>query len=218
MAKREDLSKRDKTFVNKLKADPIETVAEVNNMQYPEARKRKAEIARPILKVNQTICGAISAKDGRICSREPVEGSNRCSGHGGLSTGATTEEGKAISLSKLNPLARMTAGLYTRYAFTVEEQEMYEYFMNYYYEELDLDLANVMLLDRAIRNFIMQQRKEVALVGEIIDDSESFNDHDMKFAKFMGMLGLDRKFNVSQQNKQPNTVVNMNNLFDFPEK
>jgi len=218
MAKRDDLSKRDRTTVNALKTNAEKVVAEVNDMKYPEARKRKAEVLRPFLKDAKIICGAINASTGRICSNPPVDGSNRCSGHGGMSTGAITPEGKEKALSKLNPLARLTTGLYSRFAFTTEEQDFYFGMMEHYEQEANLDMANMLLLDRALRNFILNQRKEVAAAGEMLDESDSYNDYDSKFLRYMQALGFDRKFQVSQNNKQPNTVVNLNQLFDMPEK
>ena len=217
MAKREDLSKRDRTTVNALKTNAEKVVAEVNDMQYTEARKRKAEVLRPHLKKVKTICGAVNKGTGRICSKTPEEGAARCAQHGGLSTGAITLEGKEKALSKLNPLARLTTGLYSRFAFTQEEQDFYHGMMEHYEQEADLDMANMLLLDRALRNFILNQRKEVAAAGEMLDESDSYNDYDSKFLRYMQALGFDRKFQVSQTNKAQPQQININSLFDFGE-
>lgn len=178
----------------------LERVEEVNNMTYEKARKAKAEKYRSQLKNMTIICGAIN-KAGKICTKEVVEGSNRCGDHGGLSTGALTEEGKARSLANLDPRAHFIHGLYSHFTMTAEEATLYDTMMSYYIAELDLDPANIMLMDRALRNFIINQRKERAEAHELIDEAENYVDYDTKFMKYMQTLGLDRKFNVSKDHK-----------------
>jgi hypothetical protein len=173
----------------------------VNNMKYEKSRKDRAEKLRNELAKVDIICGAIDRSKGKICSKPPVEGAKRCAQHGGLSTGATTEEGKKKALANLNPRANLVHGMYSAFIMTTEEQEFYVWFMNYYIEELDLDPMNVLALDRALRNFILNQRKEIAQAGEIVDESNSYNDYDTKFMRYMQSLGLDRKFNVSKEHK-----------------
>ena len=191
----------------------LEEVEHINSMKYNTSRKQRTEKIKSHLKRVDLICGAIEKKTGRICSKPPIEGSKRCAQHGGLSTGAKTPEGKAKALSKLNPKANLIHGLYSRFAMTVEEQEFYEGFMNYYIETLELDPANILLLDRALRNFILNQRKEVAEAGEMLDESESYNDYDTKFMRYMQTLGLDRKFNVSKDHKDNNSATDIALLF-----
>lgn len=178
----------------------IEVAEEVNLMSYDKSRKAKAENYRADLKKITIICGAID-KVGKICTKPPVEGGSRCSAHGGLSTGAVTADGKARSLANLDPRAHFIHGLYAHFVMTVEEATLYDTIMTHYIEVLDLDPANIMLLDRAMRNFILNQRKERAEAHEIVDETDSFNDYDSKFMKYMQTLGLDRKFNVSKDHK-----------------
>ncbi|WPF64849.1 hypothetical protein FBHYGVHD_CDS0109 [Staphylococcus phage MVC_VPHSA1] len=186
-------------------------------MQYDKSRKSKAELVRKHLGEATIICGAIKKDTGKICTAAPVEGSKRCAIHGGYSTGPATEEGKQRALANLSPQANMIHGIYSRFVFTTEESDFYAYMMSAYEEAYDLDLANLMLLDRALRNFILNQRKEIALAGEQVDESNSYNDYDTKFLRYMQALGFDRKFNMSKENKNnkgDNTVV-LNQLFDF---
>ena len=183
----------------------VEEVEFINDMKYDKSRKDRAEKLRSQLKKVTVICGAIERNSGKICSKEPVEGGTRCAQHGGLSTGAKTEEGKARSLANLDPRANLIHGMYSQFTMTTEESNFYVGFMNYYIEELDLDPANMLLLDRALRNFILNQRKERAEAGEIVDESQSYNDYDTKFMRYMQALGMDRKFNVSEKNKGTNS-------------
>jgi hypothetical protein len=178
-----------------------EEVQLINEMKYEKSRKARAEALRKELSKVEIICGAIERSTGKICSKTPVEGAKRCLQHGGASTGAVTEEGKQRSLANLNPRANFVSGLYGRFVMTSEEALFYETMMNHYIEELDLDPANILLLDRAMRNFILNQRKEIAEAGEQIDESNSYNDYDTKFMRYMQALGMDRKFNVSKDHK-----------------
>lgn len=186
----------------------LSEVEHINGMKYEKSRKERAEKLRKELAKVEIICGAIDRSKGKICSKPPVEGAKRCAQHGGLSTGATTEEGKQRALANLNPRAGLVHGMYSNFIMTSEEQEFYVWFMNYYIEELDLDPMNILALDRALRNFILNQRKEIAEAGEIVDESNSYNDYDTKFMRYMQSLGLDRKFNVSKEHKD-NTSSNV---------
>jgi hypothetical protein len=181
----------------------VEEVEYINSMKYTKSRKERAEKLRKELGKVDIICGAIEKATGKICSNKPAEGSTngRCARHGGLATGAVTEEGKQKALANLNPRANLIHGLYSRFTMTLEEKEFYVAMMNHYIEELDLDPINILALDRALRNFILNQRKEVAEAGEMLDESESYNDYDTKFMRWLQTLGLDRKFNVSKDHK-----------------
>lgn len=186
-----------------LREQVIKEVETVNNMKYPKSRKDRAEKMKLDLKKVDIICGAINKSTGKICTKAPSEGSTngRCDQHGGKSTGAITEEGKKIALSKLDPRANLIHGMYSRFTMTLQESDLYVSFMNWYLEEYDLDPANMLMLDRALRNFILNQRKEVAEEGELLDESQSYNDYDTKFMRYIQALGLDRKFNVSKDHK-----------------
>ncbi|WNL49516.1 hypothetical protein [Bacillus phage DZ1] len=210
------MNNHEKALIGRLKKDAEAVANEINDMQYEKSRKSKAELVRKHLGEATTICGAINAT-GKICTKPPVEGAARCAAHGGYCKGPTTEEGKQRALANLSPLAAMIHGMYAKFVFTVEEQAFYEYMMNAYEEAYELDLANLMLLDRALRNFILNQRKEIAAAGQQVDESNSYNDYDTKFLRYMQALGFDRKFNMSKENKNnkgDNTVV-LNQLFDF---
>jgi hypothetical protein len=198
-----EMDKKDKVIAKQLRTKLEKQVEEVNGMKYTKSRKDRAETLRAELKKVDIICGAINKATGKICSESPAEGSTngRCYKHGGLSTGATSEEGKSKALANLNPKASLIHGLYSRFVMTTEEEGFYCALMNHYIEELDLDPINIMALDRALRNFILNQRKEMAEAGEMVDESDSYNDYDTKFMRYMQALGLDRKFNVSKDHK-----------------
>jgi hypothetical protein len=198
-----EMNSKDKQVSKALRTKIEKEVNEINNMKYPKSRKDRAEAMRKQLQKVDIICGAIERSTGKICSKSPAEGSTngRCPQHGGLSTGATSEEGKQRALANLNPKAHLIHGMYSRFSMTMEEQDFYIGFMNFYIDELDLDPANILILDRALRNFILNQRKEIAEMGEIVDESNSYNDYDTKFMRYMQALGLDRKFNVSMNHK-----------------
>jgi len=192
------MKQHSKTLLNE-----IETV---NGMTYNKSRKDRAEKLRKQLGKVDIICGAISKATGKICSNKPADESTngRCANHGGLTHGATTEEGKKKALANLNPRAGLIHGLYSRFVMTTEESDLYTGLMNYYIDELDLDPANIIMLDRGIRNLILNQRKEIAEAGEVVDESNSYNDYDTKFLRYMQALGMDRKFNVSKDHKDNN--------------
>lgn len=192
-------------------------VEEINSMKYTKSRQQRAEAMRKELQKVDIICGAIERSTGKICSSEPAEGATngRCARHGGLATGPTSEEGKQRALANLDPRAGLIHGMYSRFVMTLEEETFYVGFMNYYIEELDLDPANMLLLDRALRNFILNQRKELAEAGEIVDESNSYNDYDTKFMRYMQALGLDRKFNVSKEHKDNKGDVDLSLIFDM---
>jgi len=206
----------EKRLISKLHKDAKKTVQEINGMQYDTARKNKvtAHIKNELKKVT-IICGAVRADTGKICSNEPVEGAARCAQHGGYSTGAITEEGKQRAIANLNPRANLIHGLNSKFIMTVEEEALYAGLMNHAIEELDLDPMNIILMHRAIMNLIMNERKEIALAGEILDESDSYNDYDSKFLKFVQALGMDRKFNMSNSHKDNDKGTNLNVLFDM---
>ncbi|WP_163258410.1 HGGxSTG domain-containing protein [Bacillus paranthracis] len=206
----------EKRLISRIRTDAKKTVEEINGMAYDTARKNKvtAHIRNELKKVT-IICGAVRADTGKICSNEPVEGSNRCAMHGGYSTGPVSEEGKKSALANLNPRAGLVHGLNSRFIMTQEENALYTGLMNHYIEELDLDPMNIIILHRAIMNLIMNERREIAKEGEILDESQSMNDYDSKFLRFAQALGMDRKFQVSTSHKDNQKDVNLNMLFDL---
>ncbi|MGG5739690.1 HGGxSTG domain-containing protein [Bacillus cereus group sp. IBL03679] len=212
------MKKHEKMLIQKLKNDALAVANEINDMSYDTARKKKAEFLRKQLQDVKVICGAINKSTGKICTKPPVEGSARCAGHGGLCTGPVTVEGKERALANLSPQANMIYGLYARFVMTDEERVFYGSMMESYEANYELDLANLMLLDRALRNFILNQRKEIAEAGEQVDESNSYNDYDTKFLRYMQALGFDRKFNVSKEHKDNDKGINLNMLFDMGDE
>lgn len=195
-------------------AEKIAQQAEkINGMTYEKSRKERAESLRRELSKVDMICGAIERATGKICTKEPVEGAKRCLQHGGASTGAQTPEGRAASLANLNPRAHFVSGLYGRFVMSYEEKLFYDTMMNHYIETADLDPANVLLLDRGIRNFILNQRSEAAQEGEEVYSGEYQQDYDTKFMRYMQALGMDRKFALSREHKDNNVGSGIAMLF-----
>jgi hypothetical protein len=93
-----------------LKVRQMEEYANTLGKDSAECRKLWNE-----LKKSHIACFALSQKDGvyKACLR-PVVGEKkiRCGIHSGYATGATTEEGKAKAISKLDPMANLVHGLY----------------------------------------------------------------------------------------------------------
>ncbi|QNI20422.1 hypothetical protein [Bacillus phage 1_ICo-2020] len=206
----------EKRLISKIRKDVHKTVEEINNMQYDKSRKDKiTPHVKNEFKKHTIICGAVQSATGKICSKPPVEGAARCAQHGGLATGPKTEEGKKRALAKLNPMAALVHGLNSRFVMTVEEEELYSAMMNLGIEKFQLDEFNIIMLHRGLMALILNERKEIAAAGEIIDESNSYNDYDSKFLKYMQALGLDRKFNESTNNKNNDKGINMNLLFDM---
>lgn len=185
----------------------LQEVEDINSMVYAKSRKKRAELIKKQLKDVRVICGSWTS-EGRICIKDPhinEDGSTngRCKAHGGTSVGPTSEEGRKKAMANLHPQARMVYGLYSRFTMSTEEMDFYIGMMNYYIETLQLDLGNILLLDRALRNFILNQRREIALnEDDSLEESQSYNDYDTKFLRYMQALGVDRKFNVSKDNKE----------------
>ena len=181
----------------------LDEVATINDMTYAKSRKKRAELIKKQLKKVKVICGAVT-KEGKICTKPPVTredgtSNGRCDGHGGLTTGPLSNEGRQRALANLNPQAHMVYGLYSRFTMSQEEIDFYVGMMNYYIELLQLDLGNILILDRALRNFILNQRREIALnEDDSLEESKSYNDYDTKFLRYMQALGVDRKFNESR--------------------
>ncbi|RXF11113.1 hypothetical protein EG878_14755 [Enterococcus faecalis] len=165
------------------------------------------------------ICGAWIADKNRICSESPhikEDGTSngRCLAHGGNTTGPKTEEGKKRAIANLHPMANMIYGLYKdKFIFTMEEEEFYTEMMNVYITTYNLDMANIMLLDRALRNFIMNSRREVANADQEVQETESYSDFDAKHLRYMQALAFDRKFNQSISNADNAQKIDLAAMF-----
>lgn len=211
------MKQTDKAGMEGAKKKLMKRVEEINGMTYEKSKKEAVEKIRKELQKVDIICGAFN-RQGKICSKKPVEGKNRCEEHGGLATGAVTPEGKARALANLNPRAHLIHGLYSKFVFTAEEELLYTALMNHSIDTYDLDPINVLLIDRAIRNLILNQRKEDAQQGEAINGIQFDIDYDTKFLRYIQALGLDRKFNMSTTNKDNAQKVDLTALFDMGGK
>lgn len=193
--------------------------AEATGLEREELIKKLKKEA----KTADKICGAWIADKNRICSESPhikEDGTSngRCLAHGGDSTGPRTEEGKKRAIANLHPMANMIYGLYKdKFIFTMEEEEFYTDMMNVYIETYQLDMANIMLLDRALRNFIMNSRREVAAANQEVQETESYSDFDAKHLRYMQALAFDRKFNKSVGNAENAQKIDLAAMF-MPEE
>jgi hypothetical protein len=202
-------------FDGEINRETVKNYFESQNERLGKYRgKRKSMLLDQLVKeakdkrIKKLICGARKS-NGKICTKEPhykEDGTTngRCLEHGGASTGAKTEEGKVKSLSKLDPYANLVHGLYAKDTYTVEEVNLVQNLYEKYKDQLELEEnpINYMLFDRALRNFILQIRKENQMmnIGEV-EESQSYNDFDSKFLRFIQALGLDRKFLLSKEHK-----------------
>ncbi|MBO1511544.1 HGGxSTG domain-containing protein [Metabacillus bambusae] len=157
------------------------------------------------LKKEATICGAMK-NTGKICLREPFikdDGSTngRCQFHGGKSTGATTEEGRLKQMANLEPKANLIHGVYSKdfkSMLTQEEVGLYNYIVNWFCDNFEVDPINLGLLDR----YIMNQIKALRLDSiDFLRESREYNDVEMKMLRFAESLGLNKRFKDSKENK-----------------
>lgn len=181
------------------------------------AEGRTPAQTRKEIKENELICG-FKFKSGRLCVNEPKKDekgeiiNGRCEDHYQRGI-ARDPEARKRQLANLSPFARLIHGARSqKVSLTFEENKLYEEIMGYYTKELDLDMANQMLLDRAIMNYIFTMRKELADEDGVINDDKSYNDSDTKFLRFMQAVGLDRKFNESTSNSHNKQQIDLAQL------
>ncbi|MCE7792309.1 hypothetical protein K8O68_07730 [Salipaludibacillus sp. CUR1] len=201
------------------KVDPeLEKVAkEAQEARRNEDWDRLKELKRK-LKRESTICGAVmgASKDYRTCKRKPVsESKGRCALHGGKTTGPTTEEGKMKSKRQLNPQANMIHGIYSKdfkSTLTEAEVEFYNWSIDWFMEEHPeyVDPVNLTLFERYVMNRIKVARKDGT---DFLGDSQSYNDSEVKMLRFSEVLGLNRKFKESKDNKDNTNNLGITALF-----
>lgn len=164
-----------------------------------EEFKPKIEHARTTGRLR---CTAKSKQSGFQCKNWALEGKDKCKFHGGKSTGAKTKEGKEAV--KLNALKH---GIYTNKILTPEEYDWYVETMEAWTEEYKLDEPNQLVLDRALRNYLKQVRKDLEEFenGSMDNEKGVMIDHDSKFLRYIQALGLDRKFNVNLKKEEKQT-------------
>lgn len=198
--------------------DMIEEVKKAKEEGDKEAHEKARRKLRNKMRKETQICGALKG-DMTLCNRRPVEGKARCHWHGGKSTGATTPEGREKSMSNLNPKAYMIHGLYSKdfkSQLTQEETEMYNYFIDWFFETYpdDTDPINLSLFDRFLMNKIKQARKDSV---DFLSDSQNYNDFEVKLIRFAETLGLNRKFNKSRENSENKQKTDITMLFQDDE-
>lgn len=147
-------------------------------------------------------CTAKSKQTGEQCKNWAVEGKTKCRFHGGK-TPPRTEEQKAKHRGNTYALKH---GIYSNKLLTEEEKSFYYSKMEEWTKKYNLDEPNQLLLDRALRTYIKQARKDAYDLekGEFTERGVVL-DNESKFQKYMDMLGLSRKFNL--QLKQDEKVV-----------
>lgn len=186
-----------------------------------EAKDDEAKL-KPLLKElkdSASICGAFIRKEGTICIEQPHVAEDgrtngRCWTHGGGSTGPVSIQVMKEDAARLHPKAQ---GVYMisvdRFIMTAAENSFYIDSMNTYIDEYNLDLVNIILLDRALRNFFMNSRKEIARAGETVPESRSNQDFDTKSLRYFQALGFDRKFTQSIANADNSQKIDLAQVF-----
>lgn len=120
-------------------------------------------------------------------------------------------------MANLNPKAALIHGIYLadfKNSLTQEEVDFYNQTIDWFFEEVEkLDPVNTAMLDRYIMNFIKQARKDSS---DFLSESPSYNDFEVKMIRFVESLGLNRKFQLSKENKDNPQVVGIASLF-MPE-
>lgn len=171
------------------------------------------------LKENPEICGAFIRSEGTICIERPYVAedgrtNNRCWTHGGASTGPISAMVVQSAQSKLHPKAYQVYAInMERFRFTAAENIFYIDTMNEYINEYNLDTVNIILLDRALRNFFMNGRKEMAQANETVPESRSNQDFDTKALRYFQALGFDRKFTQSVNNSENTQKIDLAQVF-----
>jgi hypothetical protein len=145
-------------------------------------------------------CTAKSKSTQFQCKNWAEPNSTKCRFHGGK-TPKKTDEQKALMKGNTHAL---THGIYSNQLLTPEEYDFYHNVMEMWTEEYNLDTANQLLLDRALRNYIKQARKDAMdfMDESGMNDKGVILDHDSKFQKYMDMLGLSRKFTISLKKEE----------------
>lgn len=151
-------------------------------------------------------CTAKSKSTQFQCKNWAEPGKTKCRFHGGKTPARTKEQREAM---KGNTHA-LTHGIYSNQLLTPEEYDFYHNIMEMWTEEYKLDTPNQLLLDRALRNYIKSARKDaVDLTDDSgVNDRGVIIDNEGKFMKYMQMLGLDRKLNITMQ-KQEEQVADL---------
>ncbi|PGT81573.1 HGGxSTG domain-containing protein [Bacillus sp. AFS040349] len=198
----------------KLPKETQELVLEAEKAKEEEAEEKLKELKKH-LKLEASICGAIQGKNqkNKVCLRKPVSENGRCSFHGGKSTGAKTEEGRRRQLEKLDPRASYVHGAYSKKLkeeLTQEEVNFYNWCMEYFLDNFEVDPINLAMLDRFAMNFIKQGRKDSS---DFLSDSPSYNDFEVKMIRFAESLGLNNKFKQSKENKDNVSNIGIAGLF-----
>lgn len=171
------------------------------------------------LKADPEICGAFIRSEGKICIDRPYVAedgrtNNRCWTHGGASTGPISALVVQSAQHKLHPKAYQVYAInMERFRFTAAENIFYIDTMNSYIEEYNLDTINIILLDRGLRNFFMNGRKEMAEANETVPESRSNQDFDTKALRYFQALGFDRKFTQSVANSDNTQKIDLAQVF-----
>ncbi|PEC20598.1 HGGxSTG domain-containing protein [Bacillus cereus] len=170
------------------------------------------------LQKEESICGAICGS-GRVCTQPPTNEKNfRCRMHGGLSTGAKTEEGKKVRDVNLKKGHEKTIhGIYSRRfleEWTEEEQAFYDNTWSYYKENYDLEPLDEVALDRFLINSIKAMRVDSVGMNYATNLKVSLVDFEGKAIRQAETLGLNRKYRKSRDNTDNPNEVNYAVLFD----
>jgi len=172
------------------------------------------------LQKEESICGAICGS-GRVCTQPPTNEKNfRCRMHGGLSTGAKTEEGKEKMKENLEKGRKPIHGIYSAKfleEWTQEEEDFYNNTMQYYKDSYELEPLDEIQLDRLLINSIKAMRVDSVGMNYAINLKVSLADFEGKAIRLGETLGLNRKYRKSRENSDNPNTFNLNSLFDMGE-
>lgn len=160
---------------------------------------QKIETKIEFAKSGRQRCTAKSKSTQFQCKNWAEPNHTKCRFHGGKTPKRREDQ---IEAMKGNTYA-LTHGIYSNQLLTPEEYDFYHNIMEMWTEEYKLDTANQLILDRALRNYIKQARKDAMdFMDGGFNDKGVILDHDSKFQKYMDMLGMSRKFTVSLKKEE----------------
>ncbi|MED4342834.1 hypothetical protein [Bacillus licheniformis] len=180
--------------------------------------KEVLEMLKKDLKKTELICGATcKTKKGTkyICTQEPVikeDGTTngRCIAHGGASIGQTSKKSAEIARQNLRP--RTKAALFTRVEnMTLEEQNFYWEMLEHYTHKLQLEGLQVLMLSRALKLFLKQERYEV-MQEDMSKELRMTQSFDRQFLQYCEALGITPK-QMAKKDDGRKDVIDIAELF-----
>ncbi|WP_100373393.1 HGGxSTG domain-containing protein [Bacillus sp. FJAT-45037] len=175
------------------------------------------------LKKSHTVCGALQGLGERVavCTRAPHfkedESTNgRCAIHGGKSTGATSEEGKRKSISKLRGRSKVH-GLYSPDFLQTLSQEELD-FIDWCEEGAKQSyIIETVFEEYALQAITMEALRHMRMVNTRFDtETKNASEHLTKFIRLIESQGWRRR-EMNEEKKQGLSVRQMVSLLNAVE-